>query len=137
MTMAEIVERFICIPSTVAVVGASPREDRSVFGVMAYLREVGFHLYPVNPVYSGETIQSMSCVGTLGALPGPVDIVALFLAASHQGPVLEDLRQLPYRPIVWFQPGAENPAEERRLVADGYSVVPNACMMMIHQVYGA
>lgn len=137
MTMAEIIERFICIPSTVAVVGASLRKDRPVFSVTAYLDEAGFRLYPINPGHVGESIQGRPCLGSLEDLPEPVDIVALFLSANHQGDVLESLRRLPYKPIVWFQPGSENVGQEKNLTAEGYAVVTNSCMMMIHQVYGS
>ena len=137
MTMAEIIERFICIPSTVAVVGASPREDRPVHTVMSYLAEAGFRLHPINPGYVGNAIGGAPCLATLDELPESVDIVAFFLSAEHQAEVLEGLRRLPYKPIVWFQPGSENEVQENRLVAEGYPVVANACIMMIHQVYGS
>ena len=135
MTMAEIIERFICIPSTVAVVGASPKEDRSVFSIMSYLHEAGFHLHPINPGYAGESIQGHPCLASLDDLPEPVDVVALFISAEHQEGVVQSLRRLPYKPIVWFQPGSENADQERALVAAGYPVAVNSCMMMIHQVY--
>ena len=135
MTMAESIERFICIPSTVAVVGASPKEDRSVFSIMSYLHEAGFHLHPINPGYAGESIQGYTCLASLDDLPEPVDVVALFISAEHQEGVVQSLRRLPYKPIVWFQPGSENADQERALAAAGYPVAVNSCMMMIHQVY--
>ena len=56
MKKEEILERFVCTPSRVAVVGASPKEDRPVFRVMSYLAGAGFTLYPVNPGYAGTEI---------------------------------------------------------------------------------
>jgi len=137
MEMDRIVEDYVCKPSKVAVVGASRNRDRPVYEVMEYLKEQDFDLYPVNPSTAGETVHDVLCYGTLQEVPETVDIVALFLAPKHQATVLEDLRRLSYKPIVWMQPGAENDEAEKMLKQEGYEVVKGACLMMTHQVYCA
>lgn len=133
MNREQVVQEQVCRPSAVAVVGASQSPGRPVSGVMAYLVDRGFRLFPVNPAYAGEKILGMECVGRLTELPREVDIVALFLAAKNQGEVLQDLRKLAYRPAVWMQPGAENPAAEEELESEGFTVVSGACLMMTHR----
>lgn len=129
----EIRERFICTPSTVAVVGASPKRERPVYGVMGYLQGQGFRLIPVNPAYAGQEILGERCLGGPEDLKEPVDIVALFIDARHQKEALAALMDLAPRPIVWFQPGAENGDGERRLRAEGFEVVSGLCLMQIHR----
>lgn len=135
MKMDEIIEEFVCKPSKIAVVGASRNRDRPVYDVMSYLKQQEFDLYPVNPASAGDTILDLPCYKSLKEVPERVDIVALFLSRKNQEIILEDIRGLAYKPVVWMQPGAENDEAEDALKQEGYEVVKGACLMMTHQVY--
>ncbi len=132
MNKEEILKQYVCTPSTVAVVGASPKTDRPVFRVMNYLSGAGFTLCPVNPGYAGVEILGLPCVSDLASLKERVDVVALFLSEKMQGAIREDLIKLSYKPVIWFQPGAENEPLASALLAEGYSVVDNDCLMAAH-----
>ncbi|HZI82746.1 MAG TPA: CoA-binding protein, partial [Casimicrobiaceae bacterium] len=74
-------------PRSVAIVGASPREDAIGFRVIRNLRRLGFAgaILPVNPRYSD--IAGLACYPSLSALPEPVD--AAFIAVPNvNGPAL-------------------------------------------------
>jgi hypothetical protein len=131
MTKEEIIRRFVCVPSRIAVVGASPKPERPVNGVMEYLKRKGFSLSPVNPAYAGRDIHDVPCVGSLGELPQPVDVVALFVSSEQQKDIFAALVRLPYKPVVWMQPGAENVEAERTLRAQDYDVVSGECLMAV------
>ena len=88
MKMEEIIEKYVCSPSTVAVAGASPKVERAVHGVMEYLKEEGFRLFPVNPSYAGEDIQGLSCLGSITQIGERFDILALFVSPERR-PVLK------------------------------------------------
>jgi len=135
MEMEEIIERYICKPCRVAIAGASTKPDRPVYGVMEYLGQNGFTLFPVNPACEGDEIQGLVCAGSILDLKEPFDVLALFISPKRQQPVLEELVQLDHKPVVWMQPGAENDDAEEDLKSKGYEVVKSACMMMVHQVY--
>ncbi|HPR90757.1 MAG TPA: CoA-binding protein [Synergistaceae bacterium] len=128
----EILKRYVCTPCRVAVVGASPKADRPVFRVMNYLSGAGFTLFPVNPGYAGVEILGLPCVADLASLKEGVDVVALFLSEKMQGAVEEDLKQLSYKPVVWFQPGAQNEPLASLLTGAGYPVVEEDCLMAAH-----
>lgn len=132
MTRDEIMAKYVCTPCRVAVVGASPKAERPVFGVMKYLKGEGFTLLPVNPAYAGTDILGLPCVASLGDLPGAVDVVALFLSAKMQSGIRTEVEGLPGRPVVWFQPGAENKALEAALTEEGWDVVSGECLMALH-----
>lgn len=132
-TYEEIIKELVCTPSRVAVVGASPKPERPVGEVMRYLLTKGFGLFPVNPVYAGQEMEGMPCLEGLGDLEEEVDIVAFFLGASRQADMIAQVRQLGYRPVVWFQPGAENPEAAGEFVAEGYEVVSGKCLMALHR----
>ena len=135
MKMENIIEKYICKPSRIAVVGASTKTDRPVYGVMEYLTGKGFTLFPVNPACAGEMIQGLACAGSILDLKEKFDILAFFISPKNQQPLLDEIPQLSYKPIIWMQPGAENDEAEVLLREKGYEVVKGACLMMIHKVY--
>ena len=128
----EILKQYVCSPCRVAIVGASPKADRPVFRVMNYLSGAGFTLFPVNPGYAGAEILGLPCVADLASLKEGVDVVALFLSEKMQGTIANDLKQLSYKPVVWFQPGARNEPLASLLAEAGYPVVEEDCLMAAH-----
>ena len=134
MSKDEIVREYVCRPSSVAMVGASPKEERPVFGVMQYCIAHGFRVFPVNPQYAGGEILGLPCCADLLELPVAPDIVALFVSAKGHGAVLASLRAMdgPRKPVVWMQPGAEDDASERSFLEAGFDVVRDDCIMRAH-----
>jgi acyl-CoA synthetase (NDP forming) len=76
-------------PRSIAIVGASPREDAIGFRVIQNLRRMKFPgaIYPVNPRY--EEVAGLRCFPKLAALPERVDAAFLGVPAA-QGPDLLD-----------------------------------------------
>ena len=76
-------------PRSIAIVGASPREDAIGFRVIQNLRRMKFSgtIYPVNPRY--EEVAGLRCFPKLSALPERVDAAFLGVPAA-QGPDLLD-----------------------------------------------
>ncbi|MFA6880945.1 MAG: CoA-binding protein [Aminobacterium sp.] len=134
MERMEVIKKYICTPSSIAIIGASPKENRPVYGVMNYLQKIGHTLYPVNPAYKGKEILGIPCFDSLSEIPDSIDVVAFFLSPSLQQPVAEELvKNKKIHPIVWFQPGAENPTVELWLEERGFFVVSHECMMVAHR----
>ena len=73
----------------VALVGASMRPDRPSFGVLRFLLGHGFEVTPVNPALAGQVLQGRRVVATLEEA-GPLDLVDLFRASEHVGPVVDE-----------------------------------------------
>jgi len=126
------VREMVCRGCRVAVVGASPSPDRPVHSVMGYLLSRGFDLYPVNPRYAGEEIWGIRCLSSLSELPGEVDVVDVFVNPSRLPEVVEEVKALPYRPVVWLQPGAEREDVAESLRSGGYTVVSGICLKVAH-----
>ncbi|HDM77256.1 MAG TPA: CoA-binding protein, partial [Deltaproteobacteria bacterium] len=57
----------------IAIVGISRKEDRDSFKVAKYLKEHGYQIIPVNPVY--EEVLGEKCYKSLSDIPFEVDIV--------------------------------------------------------------
>jgi predicted CoA-binding protein len=104
----------------IAVVGASG--DRSKFGnraVRAFVRQ-GYDVKPVNP--NEETIEGLSVYPTIADIPGPVDVVSLYVPAAI-GIGLLDAIAAKQPGEVWINPGAESPALEARARTLGLSPI--------------
>lgn len=66
--------------NTIAIVGASSKEDRDSFKVMKYLLQKGYKVFPVNPYESGKNILGQKCYEDLESIKQSVDIVDVFRA---------------------------------------------------------
>jgi acyl-CoA synthetase (NDP forming) len=78
-------------PRSLAVIGASTREDAIGFRVIRNMRGLGFDgdIYPINPRY--EAVAGLPCFPNLGALPGPVDAAFIALPAEQGPSMLEEV----------------------------------------------
>ena len=66
--------------NTIAIVGASSKEDRDSYKVMNYLLQKGYKVFPVNPYESGKNILGQKCYEDLESIKQSVDIVDVFRA---------------------------------------------------------
>lgn len=104
----------------IAVVGAS--SDRRKFGnraVRAFLRQ-GYDVKPINP--NEATIEGLPAYRTIADVPGPVDIVSLYVPPSVGIGLLEAIAAKQPGEL-WVNPGAESSAFEARAKALGLSPI--------------
>ncbi len=109
----------------IAVVGASANPARPSFGVMRFLLQHGFDVTPVNPGLAGQQILQRTVVADL-ADAGPLDMVDVFRAPEHVGPVVEAAIRLGAR-TVWMQLGVINEPAAALTRAAGLRVVMDRC----------
>jgi len=111
----------------VAVLGASNKPDRYSHKALVLLREKGHTPFPVHPTL--REIEGVTVAASLRDLPGPVDVVTLYLGPAHQANIADQLvASRPKRVI--FNPGTENPALAERLQAAGIEAL-NACTLVL------
>lgn len=120
----------------IAVLGIKPesRMDRAAFFVPQYLSAAGYDVVPV-PVYYPQvtTILGSPVYRTLGAIPGPVDIVEVFRRPEHVAAHVADI--ISKAPgAVWLQSGIRHDQVAQQLVNAGISVVQDRCMMTDHRL---
>ena len=113
----------------VAVVGASPKDERYSNFAMRMLMEHGHNPIPVAP--SRKVILGRKAYPTLASVPDRIDTVTMYIRPSRQAQVLDEAVVIRPRRII-FNPGTENPDEYDRLRAAGIEV-PEACnLVMLH-----
>ncbi|UCC45868.1 MAG: CoA-binding protein [Candidatus Zixiibacteriota bacterium] len=115
--------------STVAVLGASPKEERYSFKAMKMLTEHGHRPVPVHP--SGHEVLGQAAVASLDDVPRPVDTLTMYVGpAVSDGEYHRIIRLKPRRVV--FNPGAENSTLARKLEEAGIEVV-EACTLVLLQ----
>ena len=113
---------------SIAMVGASEKENRPSYFAFKYLLEHGYHMIPVNPGRAGETMLGRKIHARLADIPEPVDMVDVFRAARYALPIVEEALALTPRPqVVWMQLGVRNDEAAALAEANGLKAVMDRC----------
>lgn len=110
---------------TIAVVGLSPKPGRPSHFVSAEMQRFGYRIVPVRPA-TAEVLGERA-YPSLREVPFAVDMVNLFRAPQHVGPIVDDCIALGIRAL-WLQEGVVNEAEALRAQAVGIAVVMDRCI---------
>jgi len=113
---------------TVAVVGLSPRPDRTSHQIGAWLQaHTPYDLYWVNPMAVGEEVLGLPVYATLADLPVVPDLVDIFRRADDVPPVVDEAVALGCK-AVFMQLGIANDGAAAVARAAGLDVVQNRCI---------
>ncbi|PRD41930.1 CoA-binding protein [Phyllobacterium phragmitis] len=113
---------------TIALVGASPKEIRPSYSVMAYLLAKGYRVIPVNPGQAGKEIQGQKTYARLGDIEEAIDMVDVFRASSAlPGLVGEVLALTPLPKVIWTQLDVRDEEAAARAERAGIKVVMDRC----------
>jgi len=113
---------------TIAMVGASEKENRPSYFAFKYLLERGYTMIPVNPGHDGRTMLGQRIYARLSDIPVPVDMVDIFRASQYALPVVQEALALKPRPhVIWMQLGVRNDEAAALAEANGLKVVMNRC----------
>lgn len=111
---------------TIAMVGASTNWARPSFFAMKYLQAKGFRVIPVNPGAAGQDLLGEKVYATLKDIPVKIDMVDVFRASEHVGPIAEEAIAIGAK-VLWLQLGVVNEDAARKAEAAGMKVVMNRC----------
>lgn len=117
-----------CVEERVwAVVGASTDPSKWGYRIYTALRESGYRVYPVNP--RAQEIAGDLCYRTLADLPETPGVVSVVVPPRIGLTVAEEAARAGIARI-WFQPGAESPANIAHARALGLKTVAHACALV-------
>ena len=111
---------------TIAVVGASDRPDRASYGVMQFLQDQGYRVFPVNPRITGEHVHGEYVWRELAQIGEPIDIVDIFMRSDLVGPIVDQAIAVGAK-AVWMQLGVIDEEAAARAEAAGLKVVMDHC----------
>ena len=113
--------------SRVAVLGASPKEDRYSFKAMRMLKEHGHKPIPIHP--AGHTVDGVPGLKSLSEIEQPVDTLTVYVNSKISGGLKDDILKINPRRVI-FNPGAEN--EELTEVLENAKIeVVTACTLVM------
>jgi predicted CoA-binding protein len=113
----------------VAIIGASPKEDRYSYKALKMLTAHGHKPLPVNPGHA--TIAGVAAYKTMSELPPDVDVVTMYVSPEHSTSFAPQIADLKPRCVI-FNPGSENPALQRELSKLGIHWI-EACTLVLLQ----
>lgn len=114
--------------SRVAVLGASPKEERYSFKAVKMLGEHGHQPIPVHP--AGHVVNGITALESLGDIDEPIDTLTMYVNAKISSGELDRILKLKPRRVI-FNPGAENADLAEKLRAAGIEVVEACTLVML------
>ncbi len=120
------IARLLSNARTIALVGASDKEDRASNRVMKFLLAQGYTVWPVNPQMAGQQIHGQTVYAALADLPGKADLVDIFRNSEAAGPITDEAIAAGAG-AVWMQLEIINQPAAERAAAAGLDVVMNRC----------
>ena len=113
---------------TIAMVGASEKENRPSYFAFKYLLERGYRMIPVNPGHAGEDMLGQPIYARLADIPEPVDMIDIFRGSQYALAIVQEALALKTRPqVIWMQLGVRNDEAAALAEANGMKVVMNRC----------
>src|SRR5687767_10848513 len=126
LTRAEDIAELLNNTRNIAMVGASDRPDRPSHGVMKFLQDQGYRVFPVNPQITGEHVHGEFVWRELAQIGEPIDIVDIFRRPMAAGEAVDEAIVVGAK-AVWLQIGVINEEAARRAEAAGLKVVMDRC----------
>ncbi len=111
---------------TVAIVGASARQERDSFKVMRSLIDNGYEVFPVNPNEEGNLILGQFCYKDLSSIRKKIDMVDVFRAEEAIMGITKESIQIKAK-VLWTQLGIVNEEASKLAKKAGLKVVMNRC----------
>ena len=111
---------------TIAVVGASSKEQRDSYKVMQSLIRNGYQVFPINPNEAGKTILGLECLRNLEEIEENVDMVDIFRAHDAVMGVTKDAIKIGAK-VLWMQEGIVHQEAADLAISAGLRVVMDRC----------
>jgi predicted CoA-binding protein len=121
-----IIDEILRDCRTIAVVGLSSNPARPSYHVAASMQSHGYRIIPVNP--NETNVLGETAYPSLGAVPGPIDLVNIFRKSKDVLPLVEEAITHGAKAI-WMQEGISNEQAAVRARESGLLVVMDRCWL--------
>lgn len=120
----EVVRRLLTTPARWAVVGLSDNPARVAYRIARFEQELGMEIVPVHP--RADEVHGAVGYPTLADVPGPIDVVNVFVRSELAGAVVDDAIAVGAK-AVWLQLGVVDEDAAERAREAGLDVVMDTC----------
>ncbi len=111
----------------VAIIGASPKEDRYSNRAQKMLVTHGYRIFPVTP--SGGTIDGENCYLSASDIAEKIDTVTLYVGPKHLAGSIDQIIGLKPKRVI-FNPGTEDSQLMKKVQTAGIEVL-EACTLVL------
>src|SRR5256885_4655557 len=113
---------------TIAMVGASAKDNRPSYFAFKYLMGRGYNMIPINPGLGGKDLLGRKIYGHLSEVLEPIDMIDIFRASKYALPIVQEALTLAPQPrVIWMQLGVRNDEAAALAEANGMKVIMNRC----------
>jgi predicted CoA-binding protein len=126
LTRDEDISELLTNARTIAMIGASVRPGRASYGVLKFMQDHGYRVFPVNPQITGEHVHGEFVWRELAQIGEPIDIVDIFRRSEMAGEAV-DQAIFAGAKAVWMQLGVIDEDAAARAEAAGLKVVMDRC----------
>ncbi len=120
------IARILFGTRTIALLGASDKTQRPSHGVMVFLLQHGYEVFPVNPGMAGQTLLGQKVYASLAEVPVAIDMVDVFRNAAYLPGIVDEAIKTGARTL-WTQLDVVNDSAAARAESAGLNVVMDRC----------
>ena len=120
------IKEILTSTKTIALVGASSREDKDSFKVMQYLQNNGYKVIPINPFNLGKKILGENVYSSLEEVEINIDLVDIF-RPSDETPNLAHQTVKIGAKTLWLQLGIFNTEAKKIVETAKINFIENKC----------
>ena len=121
-----IIDDILMNTKTIALIGASLKEERPSNSVMRNLLNRGYQVFPVNPGHAGEKILGQDCFARLTDIPHEIDMVDVFRQSNAVPEIVEEAIKCQVKTL-WLQLEIGHAEAESKARNNGITVIANRC----------
>ena len=126
LTSDHEIASLLAATRTIALIGASAREQRPSHEVLRFLLQAGYEVYPINPGLVGSEICGRTVYANLSEVPTPIDMVDVFRQPRYLADIVEQAIAIGAGAI-WSQLGVVDERAAAQAEAAGLDVVMDRC----------
>lgn len=130
MNNDQMMKDILLSAKTIASVGLSSNQEKDSYWIVAYLKEQGYRIIPVNP--TADKILGEKAYPDLESVPEKIDVVQVFRRSEDVPPIADSAIKVGAK-VVWMQEGIVNEEAAQKAREAGLQVVMDACMRATHR----
>ena len=121
-----VIDSILANTKTIALIGASVKEERASNSVMRNLLKRGYQVFPVNPGHAGGEILGQECFAKLTDIEHEIDMVDVFRRSDAAPEIVEEAIKCQVKTL-WLQLDIGHGEAEAKARKNGITVISNRC----------
>lgn len=131
-TESQKIEHILKNTKTIALVGATFREEMAANYVMKYLLDQGYQVFPINPKYAGQKLHNQTIYADMNDIKEEIDMVDIFRPGTEAEAIVKQSLDKNVK-YIWLQLGIISKEAEDLALKNNKVFIQNRCTLVEHQ----